>query len=64
MNPPFRSKPELVCSQCGRPGAFAFDEPLCADCYHARGSCGAVREVEQPESAEKVKMPQSELDGI
>ena len=39
-------EPDLICSQCGQPEAFAFAEPLCPACYHARGSCGAVREIE------------------
>ena len=49
------SEPDPICSQCGQSGAFAFEEPLCADCCHARGSCGAVREVEAPDDRQPEK---------
>jgi hypothetical protein len=40
---------ELTCSQCGQPDAQAVgEEILCAACCHERGSCGAVREIPDP----------------
>ena len=41
-SPGFRLEPNVRCAVCGSFGAFPFpDEPLCTDCYAARGSCCA-----------------------
>ena len=44
MNGIVAHEPEIICSECGRFGAYAFDGvELCVDCYQQRGSCCAER---------------------
>jgi hypothetical protein len=40
MYKPLKIKPDLICDNCGRFGAFDLgDQHLCSDCYMECGSC-------------------------